>query len=92
MNYIVFLLAAVTLSLLCDVSQSAFVRLSAKDSVTREQKTSSGADIVNCDLFDAAKVKLVTFDVFAALMDLTCKFSSFVDSLTLSLPLSLHVH
>ena len=28
-------------------------------------------DTLNCDTFDPKKIKLVTFDVFAALMDLT---------------------
>ncbi len=36
-------------------------------------KKVESAKTISCDTFDPKKIKLVTFDVFAALMDLDCK-------------------
>jgi len=33
----------------------------------------SGNETLDCASFDPKKIKLITFDVFAALMDLDCK-------------------
>jgi len=33
-------------------------------------RTASGGDTISCDTFNPNKIKLVTFDVFAALMNL----------------------
>jgi hypothetical protein len=37
----------------------------------------TGETVISCDTFDSQSIKLVTFDVFAALMDLDSKFVSY---------------
>ncbi len=68
------------LAIFFSTTSATVVRLRHVDQETRKiqksvnaGKTKSGNDIPSCDNFDASKVKLVTFDVFAALMDLTSK-------------------
>jgi ABC-type oligopeptide transport system substrate-binding subunit len=45
---------------------------SESNEVTKKVKVSD--DVLDCSTFDPKKIKLVTFDLFAALMDLDSKF------------------
>jgi Na+/melibiose symporter-like transporter len=74
-----FLVFATVLAVLFSATSGSYVRV--REEVEKRNALKPRGKLTNevpsCDTFDPTKVKLITFDLFAALMDLTSELQIF---------------